>query len=128
MWHIDDDVAVTPETVRSAEPAIRRADAVLVTFEAPAATIREALTLARRCGAQVFVQPAPPLADHGAAVSLSWQNVDVLIPNEAEARALLKVRSAFAEAAEEAAEEAAFHGNGKAGGGAVARCRAIGWS
>lgn len=90
VWHIDDDVAVTCETVRSAEPAIRQADAVLVTFEAPVAAIREALILARRCGARVFVQPAPPLADHGAAASLPWENVDVLIPNEVEARAVLE--------------------------------------
>lgn len=33
VWHIDDDIAVTPDAVRAAEAAIRSADAVLVTFE-----------------------------------------------------------------------------------------------
>ena len=43
VWHIDEDLAVTPEIVRNAEPALRRAEAVLVTFEAPVPTIREVL-------------------------------------------------------------------------------------
>ena len=62
VWHIDDNVAVTPEIVRAAEPALRRADAVLVTFEAPVPTIREAIKIAHRCDAQVYLQPAPYLA------------------------------------------------------------------
>ena len=90
-WHIDEDVAVTPEIVRDAEPALRRADAALVTFEAPVPTIREVLKLAHRCDAQVFLQPAPPLANPSGAAPLPWENVDVLVPNEAEARAILEV-------------------------------------
>ena len=90
VWHIDEDVAVTPEIVRAAEPALRRADAVLVTFEAPVPTIREVLKLAHRCDAQVFLQPAPPLSNPSAAATLPWENVDVLVPNETEARAILE--------------------------------------
>jgi ribokinase len=90
VWHIDEGVAVTPEIVRDAEPALRRADAVLVTFEAPVPTIREALKLAQRSDAQVFLQPAPPLANPSAAATLPWGNVDVLVPNETEARAILE--------------------------------------
>jgi ribokinase len=89
VWHIDEDVAVTPGTVRAAEQAIERADAVLVTFELPASTIRETIHAARRSGALVVVQPAPPLADSAAAALLPWDQVDVLVPNEIEARALL---------------------------------------
>jgi ribokinase len=89
VWHIDDDVAVTPGTVQGAAAAIERADTVLMTFEAPAESIRETICSAARGGAQVVVQPAPPLADPAAAVSLPWNRVDVLVPNEAEARALL---------------------------------------
>ena len=48
------------------------------------------LELANRCDAQVFFQPAPPLANPSAAATLPWGNVDVLVPNEAEARAILK--------------------------------------
>jgi len=89
MWHIDDDVAVRPENVRSAVPAIERADAVLVTFEIPVAAICEAISAGRRSGARVVVAPAPPLADPADATSLPWDQVDVLVPNENEARALL---------------------------------------
>jgi ribokinase len=89
VWHIDDDVAVTPDTVRAAGPAIQRADAVLMTFELPAESVRETICLASRHGARVVVQPAPPLADPAAAASLPWHRVDVLVPNETEARALL---------------------------------------
>jgi ribokinase len=89
VWHIDDAVAVTPGTVRGAASAIERADAVLINFEAPAESIREAICRASRGGARVIVQPAPLLADPATAVSLPWDQVDVLVPNEAEARALL---------------------------------------
>jgi ribokinase len=90
VGHIDEDVAVTPEIVRGAESAVRRADAVLITFEAPVSTIREAITLAHRCDARVFLNPAPPLADPPTVATLPWPNVDVLVPNEAEARAILE--------------------------------------
>jgi ribokinase len=90
VWHIDDDVAVTAHEVGTAEAAIRSADAVLVTFELPVSAIRETIEVASRHGVRVFVQPAPPLADAAAAASLPWDQVDVLVPNETEARALLK--------------------------------------
>ncbi len=89
VWHIDDDVAVMPETVRAAASAIEHADAVLLTFELPVPTIRETINVARHCGARVFVQPAPVLADPAAAKSIAWDLVDVLVPNEIEARTLL---------------------------------------
>jgi ribokinase len=89
VWHIDDDVAVTRDTVLAASSALQRADAVLITFELPVSTIREAIGAAHRCSARVIVQPAPLLADPAGATSLPWDQVDVLVPNEAEARALL---------------------------------------
>jgi ribokinase len=89
VWHIDEGAAVTPDTVRAAAPAIKRADAVLMTFELSAESIAEAIRAAKRHGARVIVQPAPPLADPFAAASLPWCQVDVLVPNETEARALL---------------------------------------
>ena len=89
VWHIDDDVTVMPETVRAAGAAIEHADAVLVTFEVPVPTIREAISAARRSGTRVFVAPAPPLANPVDAASLPWDQVDVVVPNENEARALL---------------------------------------
>jgi ribokinase len=89
VWHIDDAAAVTPGTVRDAASAMEHAAAVLITFEAPVESIREAICCASRGGARVIVQPAPPLAHPAAAGSLPWDLVDVLVPNESEARALL---------------------------------------
>ena len=89
VWHVDDDVAVTPGTVREAAAVIRQADAVLITFEMPQASIRAAIEATRGSGAMVIVQPAPPLAVPPADVSLPWALVDVVAANEAEARALL---------------------------------------
>jgi len=69
---------------------LRQADAVLMTFETPVSTIREAITFAHRCDARVFLNPAPALADPTVIAALPWRNVDVLVPNEAEARAILE--------------------------------------
>lgn len=107
VWHIDDDVAVTPEVVRAAEAAIQGADAVLVTFELPVSAIRETIEVANRQGVRVFVQPAPPLADPAAAASLPWDQVDVLVPNETEARALLDSGQADGLARDDLAEAVA---------------------
>jgi ribokinase len=90
VWHIADDVAVTPDTVRAAEDSVRSSDAVLITFELPPAAIREAITLASGSGARVFVQPAPPLAVPHLNTLIPWDQVDVLVPNETEARAILE--------------------------------------
>lgn len=94
VWHIDDDVAVTPHTVQAASSAFEQADAVLMTFEMPESAIRETIGAGRRHGARVFVQPAPVLPNPAAAASLPWEQVDVLVPNEIEARALLAARGA----------------------------------
>ncbi len=89
VWHIDDAVAVTPETVRSAAAALDSADAVLITFEAAGEVIREAIVQASKRGSLVVVQPAPPLADPASARALPWDLADVVVCNEDEARALL---------------------------------------
>jgi ribokinase len=89
LWHIDEDVAVTPDTVGAATAAIHGADAVLMTFEMPVESICETIRASRQAGAQVIVQPAPLLSDPSSAASLPWDQVDVLVPNETEARALL---------------------------------------
>jgi ribokinase len=91
MWHIDDDVAVLPETVTAAAPAVEGADAVLVTFEVPVPAVRTAIDIAKSSDAHVFMAPAPVLANSADAASLPWDLVDVLVPNEIEARALLNV-------------------------------------
>jgi ribokinase len=89
LWHIDDEVAVTPDTVQAAGAAFERADAALLTFEMPVSAIRETISIARGHSARVFVQPAPQLANRADAGLVPWDQVEVLVPNEEEARALL---------------------------------------
>jgi ribokinase len=91
LWHIDDNATVLPATVSAAAPAIERADAVLVTFEVPVPTVRAAIEAGRSSDARVFVAPAPVLANSADTASLPWERVNVLVPNEVEARALLDV-------------------------------------
>jgi ribokinase len=76
-------------TVQRAAPALEAADAVLITFEMPAQAIQEAICRASSSHSLVVVQPAPSLIDRAAARSLPWDLVDVLVSNEAEARALI---------------------------------------
>jgi ribokinase len=89
VWHIDESVAVTKDTVRRAEGDMSRCDAALITFELPLSAINETIRLAHGCGAKVFVNPAPPLAVPSDAASIPWDQVDVLVPNEAEGRIIL---------------------------------------
>jgi ribokinase len=89
VQRIGDNVAVTPDTVRAAAAAFEEADAVLVTFELPVPVIRETILAGSRRGARVVVHPAPPLDDSVGAGWLPWDQVGVLVPSGAEARALL---------------------------------------
>jgi hypothetical protein len=43
VWHIADEVAVTPDRVRAAAAVIERADAALIAFELPVPAIQEAI-------------------------------------------------------------------------------------
>ncbi|MBX6389736.1 MAG: ribokinase [Frankia sp.] len=88
VWHLPDELATTDEVVAAAARAVRGADAVLLTFEAPDPLNRVA-ELARAAGARVIVNPAPRPADRADYDAVRWDLVDILIPNEAEARALL---------------------------------------
>ncbi|OHV64543.1 ribokinase [Pseudofrankia sp. BMG5.36] len=88
VWRVPDEYAITPEVITQAEKAVRGADAVLLTFEVPEAISRIS-EIARAAGTQVIVNPAPRPADRRELDAVRWDLVDVLIPNEAEARALL---------------------------------------
>lgn len=89
LWHVDEDVSVTPATVRAAADAFRQADAVLMTSEMPAESVTAAIGLGRDSGAGVFAQPAPVLRDLPDARGLPWRLVEEVMPNQAEARVLL---------------------------------------
>jgi ribokinase len=92
LWNIGEDVVARPETVRRAAAAIAEADTMLITFEVSSETIHHAIAIAHRSGSRVVVHPGPTNhdVDHSA---LPWDHVDVLVPNEREARTLLGTRT-----------------------------------
>ena len=75
---------LSPEDVLRAENAIATADCLLLQLEIPLATVQTAVDLAKRRGVRVVLNPAP-------AARLPQEllrKVDILTPNETEARAL----------------------------------------
>ena len=79
------NLAVSPEQVRAAAPALDGADVVLLQQELPLDSIREAARIARDAGSTVVLNPAPVVDGTRELRGL----VDVLVPNEPEARALV---------------------------------------
>ncbi|MCM3882404.1 PfkB family carbohydrate kinase [Frankia sp. R82] len=93
VWRVPDELAPTAGTLDEAARRLGgRVDATLLTFEFPSATAA-LVTAAARVSRWVVVHPAPapaPTADRSALMAaVPWHLVDVLVPNEAEARALL---------------------------------------
>jgi ribokinase len=88
VWRLPTEYLITSDVIGGAEQAIRGADAVLLTFEA-AEAIPPVCAIARAAGTLLIVNPAPAPADARELGAVPWDLVDVLIPNEAEARALL---------------------------------------
>jgi ribokinase len=88
-WHVPDVMAFGAADVRAARPTIAAADAVLITIDLPATAVAEVVRAARAGGTLVVVNPAPLPADPATIAAIPWEQVDVLVPNEAEARALL---------------------------------------
>jgi len=89
VWRVPDVLAGTARTVADAARAIGgQVDATLVTFEFPDA-IPDLVTAAAKADGRVVVDPAPTPGDAGLVDDVPWEQVDVLVPNEAEARALL---------------------------------------
>jgi ribokinase len=78
-------------TIRDAQQALNDAMArvVLMQFEVPLATVTAAARLARKLGAQVLLDPAPPVELPSDAL---LELVDVIRPNSSEAEALTGVR------------------------------------
>ena len=78
---------LSPADIQAAEPAIRAAECVLLQLEIPMQTVQAAVELAHHHAKRVILNPAP-------AISLSLdllKMVDVLTPNETEAKALAGV-------------------------------------
>lgn len=77
----------TPDHVRAARDTIAASSVVITQLEIPAATAREAMALGRACGCTTVLNPAPvrPLEED------IFRHIDLLTPNQTEARVLLGV-------------------------------------
>ncbi|EFC80798.1 PfkB family carbohydrate kinase [Parafrankia sp. EUN1f] len=71
--------------------AARPPEALFVTLDSPE-HIGGVLSAAGEHGLRVVVNPAPLPADLSVVGEIAWEQVDILVPNEAEARALLTPR------------------------------------
>lgn len=91
--------ALSPADVDAARPAIARADAVVLQLEIPQETVEHAVRLAKSLGRTVVLNPAP--IRHLPHSVLP--DVDVLVPNEHEAAAILGGGSFDTDGAPEAA-------------------------
>ena len=75
---------VTPEDVREDASVIAEADMVLLQLEIPLETVLEAISVARKHGTRVMLDPAPAPQEFPAKLL----DVDFLCPNETEVAAL----------------------------------------
>ena len=75
---------LTPADIDAAEPLIRTAAVVVMQLEIPLPTVRHAIAMCRRLGVFTILDPAPAPA-RGTPARF---NVDLLTPNETEARAV----------------------------------------
>lgn len=78
---------LAPSDIDAAEPVIRRASVVVLQLEVPLETVLHAVRLCGRLGVYTILDPAP--APSGS-VPAELFDVDLLTPNETEARALLR--------------------------------------
>jgi ribokinase len=77
---------LTPADIDAAEPLIRGASVVVIQLEIPLATVRQAIAMCRRLGVFSILDPAPaPTPARGKPLRF---DVDLLTPNETEARAV----------------------------------------
>lgn len=77
--------ALMPADVDRARDAIAEADAVILQFEIPAQTVAHTISLAHSLGVQIVLNPAPVRPMPAEVL----REVDVLVPNQHEAAALL---------------------------------------
>ncbi|AEH07655.1 PfkB family carbohydrate kinase [Candidatus Protofrankia datiscae] len=106
VWRVPDALNVTAGHLITAVKTSGPGDALLVTFESPdqAAGI---ITAASDQGIRVILNPAPLPSDPAVIKAIPWEHVDMLVPNEAEARALLTGHSAAHGPAEHLADAVA---------------------
>lgn len=100
------NAAITPEYIDRHKDRILQANICMAEFQVPPATARYALTLAKENGVMTVLNPAPAAAIEDAFYPL----VDIITPNEVEARDITGIEVDGEESARRAA--AFFHGKG----------------
>jgi len=89
VWRVPDILTITASHITSAAEKTSPAAAVLMTFEFPDRTT-DLITAAAKYNLRIVVNPAPvPTVPAAVIEAIPWDQVDILTPNEAEARALL---------------------------------------
>ena len=85
VGHLGANMHMRPHHVEAAEPLISRSDIVMAQFEAPLDSVARGLELGKKHGAMTILNPAPGQAADPELLA----HVDILTPNESEARILL---------------------------------------
>jgi ribokinase len=93
-------LTLTAAELNAAEPAIRQAQVLLATLEAPIALVERAIAHARRAGVRVVLNPAPAVPIERSLLAAA----DVVTPNEVEAAALVGFSISSAEDGHRAAQ------------------------
>jgi ribokinase len=93
------NLALSPQDVREAAPAIREANVLLCQLEVPLETVVEAMRLARNAGVRTILNPAPAAPLPAEVLRLA----DLCVPNETEIEFLTGHPARTAEEAEAAA-------------------------
>jgi ribokinase len=118
------NLGLTVADVRAAAGTIEAARVLLVQLEIPLECVAEAIRIARRAGARVVLDPAPPTALPDELLGL----VDVIRPNASEARALTGIRVSDRASARRAAQALLERGVGAAAVSAGARGNLLVWA
>ena len=85
VGHLGANAYMRPDDVDAAEGLIAQSDIVMTQFEVPIETAARAMALGRQHGAMTILNPAPAMPIQTDMLA----DVDVLTPNESEARLLL---------------------------------------
>jgi ribokinase len=93
------NLKLSPADLRRAIPAIRSSKVLLLQLETPLRTVSFAASLGRRSGLQVILNPAPAQALPRSLM----RSVDIITPNESEARVLTGIPVASVASATRAA-------------------------
>ncbi len=93
---------VSVEDVERSEDRIRNSDCLLLQLEVPLAAVIRAIEIARKHGVRVILDPAPVPSD---PVPDALFHVDLICPNETEARRLTQVHDKSFESMQLAAEK-----------------------